>query len=47
MFPSLFQKIDENIFHCDVCEFAKHQHVSFPLSNKISPFPFELIHNDI
>lgn len=47
IFPSLFQNVDENNFHCDVSEFAKHQHVSFPLSNKKSSFSFKLIYSDI
>jgi len=30
MFPILFQKVDEQMFHCNTCEFAKHKHVNFP-----------------
>ena len=47
MFPSLFKNIDVESFHCEVCEFAKHHKVSFPLSNTGSLSPFSLIHSDI
>ena len=47
MFPLLFKNIDVDTFHYDVCEVAKHHHVSILLSNKRSSFPFALIHNDI
>ena len=47
LFPSLFQNLDEKHFHCDVCELAKHKHVSFPISNKKSSAPFSLVHSGI
>ena len=47
MFPLLFKNVDVNNLHCDTCEFAKHHHVSFSLSNTISSSPFSLIHSDI
>ena len=47
MFPSLFKGLDIADFHCDICEFAKHTRVSFPISNKRSSHPFHLIHSDI
>ena len=47
MFPSLFKGLDIRTFHCDVCEYAKHTRVYFPISNKRSSSPFYLIHNDI
>lgn len=47
MFPSLFKGLNITDFHCDVCELAKHTRVSFPISNKRSLHPFELIHSDI
>ena len=47
MFPSLFKKINVQDFHCDVCEFAKHKRVSFPVSNKKTSIPFHLVHTDI
>lgn len=31
MFPYLFLKEFDESFHCDVCEFAKHHRVTFPL----------------
>ena len=47
MFPLLFKGIDVEKLHCDVCELAEHYHVSFPISNKIVPIPFALVHSDI
>ena len=47
MFPSLFKNVHVEDFHCDICEFAKHKRVSFPISNNRSSFPFYLIHTDI
>ena len=47
MFPTLFKGLDIQPFHCDICEYAKHTHVSFPISNKRSSSPFFLIHSDI
>lgn len=47
MFPSLFKTVNVEDFHCDVCEFAKHKRVSFPMSNNKSSFPFYLIHTDL
>lgn len=47
MFPSLFKGFDVQSFHCDICEYAKHTRVPFPISNKRSSSPFFLIHSDI
>lgn len=47
MFPSLFKGLNIRTFHCDICEYAKHTRVSFPISNKRSSSPFYLIHSDI
>ena len=47
MFPTLFKGLDIQHFHCDICEYAKHTRVSFPISNKRSSSPFCLIHSDI
>ena len=47
MFPTLFKGLEIQPFHCDICEYEKHTHVSFPISKKISSSPFFLIHNDI
>ena len=47
MFPHLFQGLDISEFHCETCELAKHNRVSFPISNKISFHPFHFIHSDI
>lgn len=35
------------MFHCDNCEFAKHKHVSFPISNKRMRVPFSLVHSNV
>jgi hypothetical protein len=32
---------------CNVCPLAKQKHLSFPISNKVSKFPFDLVHIDI
>ena len=47
MFPSLFKGLNIRTFHCDICEYAKHTRVFFPISNKRSASPFYLIHSDI
>ena len=47
MFPTLFKGLDIQSFHYDICEYAKHTRVSFPISNKRSSFHFFLIHSDI
>ena len=47
LFPSLFNKVDIESLHCDVCEFAKHERSPFSLNNKRSLFPFYLIHSDV
>ena len=46
MFPTLFKGLNIQPFHCKICEYAKHNHLSFPISNKRSS-PFFLIHSDI
>ena len=38
MFQAIFEKLDLQSFHCDVCEFAKHHKVSFPLATIKSLF---------
>jgi len=47
IFPSLFKNLDMESLHCEVCELAKHKGVPFPISNKISPSPFVLVHTDV
>ena len=47
MFPTLFKGLDIQSLHCDICEYAKHTRVSFPISNKRSSSRFFLIHSDI
>ena len=47
MFPSLFKDLNVEHFHCDMCEFAKHKRVPFPISNTRSSIPFDLIQSDI
>ncbi|KAL5787125.1 hypothetical protein ACOSP7_004074 [Xanthoceras sorbifolium] len=47
MFPSLFKNLGAENFYCDICEFAKHKRVFFPISNKRSFVSFYLVHSDI
>ena len=47
MFLGLFKGFDLGQFHYDVCEPAKHKHVSFPISNTRASMPFTLIHSDV
>ena len=47
MYPTLFKGLDIQHFHCDICEYAKHTRVSFPISSKRSSSRFFLIHSDI
>lgn len=44
IFPSLFKNLDVGSLQYEVCEFAKNKHVLFLVSNKMSHFPFSLIH---
>ena len=47
MFSLLFNKLDVNSFHCEVCQLAKHHCVLFLVSNTKSTFPFLSIHTDV
>lgn len=47
MFPTMFGKLDIQSFHCYVCEFTKHHHVSFPSRTNKCSIPFSLIHIDV
>jgi hypothetical protein len=47
LFPLFFKTLDVESFHCEVCELAKHKRVSFSISNKMSTFPFYLVHTDV
>jgi len=47
MFPSLFKNLDVEQFHCEICEFAKHHRVPFPISDSRYVSPFSIIHSDI
>lgn len=44
MFSLFFKDLDIDNYKCDVFEFAKHKHVSFPISIKRTTIPFNLIH---
>ena len=46
MFSLLFENLDVNIVHCEVCELAKHHQTPFPLNDKKCFHPFTLIHID-
>jgi hypothetical protein len=47
MFPSLLKNLNVEQFHCEICEFAKHHRVPFPISDSRSMSPFHIIHSDI
>ena len=47
IFFDLFKGFDLGMFHCEVCELAKHKRVSFPISNTRVSIPFTLIHSDV
>ena len=47
LFPSLFEKLDIESFHCEACELAIHKHSTFSISDKRSSKPLYLIHSDI
>jgi hypothetical protein len=41
-----FISIDSNKV-CNICLLAKQKHLSFTISNKVSKFPFDLVHIDV
>ena len=45
LFPSLFKNND--IFHCEICQFAKHQRSVFKPKPYKATKPFAMIHSDI
>ena len=47
IFPFLLKGLENKPFVCEVCELAKHKRSAFPIINKRSLVPFELIHSDI
>jgi hypothetical protein len=47
MFLSLFKNLDVEQFHCEICEFAKHHRVPFPISDSRFVSPFTIIHSNI
>lgn len=47
MFLLWFVGLGNERLHRDVCEFAKHKRVNFPMSNKRCATPFYLIHSDV
>jgi transposase InsO family protein len=44
LIPSISVDFDEV---CNVCPLAKQKHLSFPINNKVSKFPFDHVHIDI
>jgi len=46
LFPSLFNK-NPNIFHCDVCQLAKHSRNTYPTQPYKPSHPFSLIRSDV
>ncbi|XP_052729487.1 uncharacterized protein LOC108329231 isoform X9 [Vigna angularis] len=47
LFPHLFTKESVESFNCDICQLSKHHRASYPISNKKSISPFDLIHSDV
>lgn len=47
LFPILFKTLDVESLRYDVCELAKHKHVPFTYSNKMSIFLFYLVNIDV
>ena len=47
MFPILFKNFSIESLYCDSFEYAKHDRVSFPASNKLVSQPFSLVHTDV
>lgn len=46
-FPELFHNKDSVMFHCEVCQLAKHQHSYFPFQSYKASRPFIMIHSNI
>nr|KYP62702.1 Copia protein [Cajanus cajan] len=47
LFPHLFTKESIEFFNCDICQLSKHHRASYPIINKKSTSPFDLIHSDV
>ncbi|KOM56062.1 hypothetical protein LR48_Vigan10g195400 [Vigna angularis] len=47
LFPHLFTNESVESFNCDICQLSKHHRASYPISNKKSTSPFDLIHTDV
>jgi len=47
LFPTLFKNLNLQSLHSEVCELAKHKHIPFPMTNKISTSPFYLVHTNV
>lgn len=47
IFPLLFTNSEYKNIYCDICEFVKHKHIMFPISDKRISILFSLIHSDI
>ena len=46
MFPLLFEHLNINELHCEVCQLANYNRILFPLSDNSTSSPFQLIHSD-
>ena len=46
LLPSLFINKNPSLFECEICELAKHHHISFPMQPYKPSEPFSLIHSD-
>ena len=47
MFSFLFNNVDFETFHCDICKFTKQKKKIFSIRNNRSSFPFCLVPTDI
>nr|KYP72091.1 Retrovirus-related Pol polyprotein from transposon TNT 1-94 [Cajanus cajan] len=47
LFSHLFTRESVESFNCDICQLSKHHRASYPISNRKSTSPFDLIHSDI
>ena len=47
LFPKLFITKDSSLFHCEICELAKHHHAFFPSQPYKASKLFSIIHSDV
>ena len=47
MFPQLFINKKSRLFHCEICQFAKHKQENFPSISHLPTRPFTMIHSQV